>query len=93
MLFTNVLDIIEDDIQAYESSLLGVLLKDRTTRKNIIWATDNYIGNGDAFLPECEIVPEIITGEYSKLIQPRIAKAVETQGTRTKTHAEVFTPS
>ena len=35
-------DIIEDDILAYEQKLLQTLLFDRSSRKNIIWATGDY---------------------------------------------------
>ncbi len=37
-----IIDIIEDEIFNYGQSVLKILLKDRTTKKNIIWATDDY---------------------------------------------------
>ena len=33
------LDVIEEDIAQYSRELLDILLKDRTTNENIIWAT------------------------------------------------------
>ena len=36
-------DILEQDISNLGHGLLNRLLKDRTTGKNIIWATDEYI--------------------------------------------------
>lgn len=92
MLFTDKLDVIEEDIRQYEKSLLDALLKDRTTRKNIIWATENYAELGEAFGPDCEITPALLTGDYARLIQPRVAKSFEDQETRTRDKAEVFTP-
>ena len=92
MLFDGI-DVIEEEIKHYEEKLLNVLLFDRTTRQNIIWATDNYISLGNAFYPHNQILPELITGEYSTVIQPRIAKSLKEQDGRTKKKAEVFTPS
>jgi len=92
MLFISKLDVIEEDIQQYEHTLLDVLLFDRTTRKNIIWATNNYAELGEQFCYACEITHELITGVNAKLIQPRIAKSLEAQDNRTREKAEVFTP-
>lgn len=36
------IDIKENDLLKIDRSLLEILLKDKTTGKNIIWATDNY---------------------------------------------------
>lgn len=66
---------------------------DRTTRKNILWATDNYISLGVGFEVFSEITPNLITGPYAALIQPRIAKPKDAQAGRTRDKAEVFTPS
>lgn len=86
------------DIDIQESSLrkqgdlLDILLIDRTTRKNIIWGTDSYGDNGKGFKSKDKIKKELITGKYSRLIQPRAAKSIEEQKRRTKDKAEVFTP-
>ena len=37
-----VLDVNEDDINQLNRDLLATLLFDRTTRKNILWGTDDY---------------------------------------------------
>lgn len=66
-----------------DGDILNVLLKDRTTGKNIIWATDNY-----GFSPDEEIKIENL-----HLIKPRLEKSKEEQQKRTKGKAEVFTPS
>ncbi len=93
MLFKFNLDVIEEDIRAYDRALLDVLLFDRSSRKNIIWVTDSYVDLGKGYAVGDEVRPELITGANRKLIQPRIAKSLEAQDSRTKDSAEVFTPS
>ena len=36
------IDIKENDLLKIDPELLSILLKDKTTGNNIIWATDNY---------------------------------------------------
>ncbi len=69
------------------------LLADKTTGENIIWATSTYERYGDGYRQDNQITPELISGVYANLIQPRILKAEEEQAARTKSKAEVFTPS
>lgn len=87
------IDIIEDDILDYGKSILKILLKDRTTGKNIIWATDDYKEIGIKYQSHCEIKDDLITGENTYIIQPRISKTKKEKDDRTKKRAEVFTPS
>lgn len=70
-----------------------MLLKDHTTQKNIIWATDSYKGQGKGYDFFDEITPEKITGSNSSLIMPRVEKSKEEQSRRIKDKAEVFTPA
>lgn len=86
-------DVLEKEINQLGNPILAKLLLDRTTRKNIIWATSDYESYGHAYGAKCHIQPFLITGEHSKLICPRIAKAKEHQASRTRDKAEVFTPS
>lgn len=86
-------DVLEDSIIRLDPQLLDILLFDRTTRNNILWATDGYAYLGDGYEPDSPIMPEQITGEHSRLIQPRTEKSQSEQDNRTKTKAEVFTPS
>lgn len=72
--------------------VLGLLLKDKTTKKNIIWATDAYASNGPSFSDKCQITVESLLGLDSVVLQPRIEKAVSEQRERTRKKAEVFTP-
>lgn len=92
------MNVSTSDIDIRESTLrrtgdvLDILLTDRTTKKSIIWATDSYKQRGKDFASKNQIKPELITGIYNKLIQPRVAKSLEEQHLRTKDKAEVFTP-
>jgi len=85
------IDILENTLRR-TGDLLDVLLFDRTTKKNIIWSTDSYEKLGKGFLVKKQIKPELVTGTYGKLIQPRAAKSLDEQRRRTKDKAEVFTP-
>ena len=84
---------IEENIAQYSRELLDILLKDRTTNENIIWATSDYISYGELYAATEQIYSNLITGAHSKLIQPRVAKAHELKNNRTREKAEVFTPS
>lgn len=87
------IDIKENDLLKIDCSLLEILLKDKTTGKNIIWATDNYIRNGPAYNPDQEIKIDSIIGHHGSIIRPRTAKSKAEQQQRVRQKAEVFTPS
>lgn len=72
--------------------LLERLLSDKTTKTNILWATDAYKERGIRYERDQEITAELITGANSGIIKTRARKALEHQSERTKSHAEVFTP-
>lgn len=92
-------DVREDDIWTDMPHILEILLLDRTTSTtkrthNIIWANDNYIEFDNAsYSAIAQIKPELITGKQGKLIMPRALKTAALQKKRTKTKAEVFTPT
>jgi hypothetical protein len=93
-------DVLENDIRTSMPHILEILLLDRTASerkkkpKNIIWANDNYIDYDKAdYAATAPIRPELITGEKGFLIMPRALKAKTLQKERTKTKAEVFTPT
>ena len=89
---TNNIDILENTLRRI-GNLLDILLIDRTTKKNIIWATNSYEKQyGKEFLPKLSITPALVTGKLGLLIQPRASKSLEEQKKRTKDRAEVFTP-
>lgn len=86
------IDVLEESVRSLDGELLNILLLDRTTRKNILWATADYTAFGAEFGEFCEITPELVTGQYAVLIQPRTTKSENTQLGRTRERAEVFTP-
>ncbi|MGY6771614.1 hypothetical protein [Gallibacterium sp. ZY190522] len=84
---------IDVDEGKWSKDVLKILLIDRTTRRNIVWGTDDYETLGREYNSHFPILIELITGSHSDVIQPRILKTKENQGNRTKEKAEVFTPS
>ena len=92
-------DDTKNDIRTSMPRILEILLLDRTTStpktpKNIIWANDNYIEYGAfAYAATAQIKIELITGARSTLIMPRVLKHKSLQKERTRTKAEVFTPT
>lgn len=86
-------DIRENSILFADPELLDILLVDRTTGRNIFWATNDYSQKGDGFYYNDEITPGKITGENGMLIMPRVLKEKHLQLARVREKAEVFTPS
>ena len=90
---TDTKDVIENNTASFNEQVLAVLLIDRSTKKNIVWATDDYIDFGVGYSPESEITIDKISGIHSFIITPRILKEKQKQSNRTRNKAEVFTPS
>ena len=90
-IYTENIDIREDYL-AKKDNLLEILLQDKTTSTNILWATDSCQSKGELFAPNAQITTELVTGIYGSLIQPRAVKSREEQLYRTRDKAEVFTP-
>ena len=88
-----MIDIIEQELTNHFKDLLDILLFDRTTRKNICWATDYYISYGVEYIPQEPITKELITGPNSHLLKPRALRSLDEKNLRTKDKADVFTPS
>ena len=86
-------DIKENYIKKLNDTLLTILLKDHSSGKNIIWATDNYAMKGSAYSCQRHITVKSITGRYGNVIKPRVTKSKKEQIHRVKNKAEVFTPS
>lgn len=89
----NRVDIKENYIYQLNNKLLEVLLKDRSSGKNIIWATDNYAYRGFGYYPQDNISLKLITKRKGLVIKPRVEKSQKEQTRRIKQKAEVFTPS
>lgn len=91
-------DIQENDLLTQFPQVLEILLIDRTSSKpsrkhNIIWANDNYLKYGREYAATAQIKPQLITGKMGNIIKPRALKTVDIQKKRTKSKAEVFTPT
>lgn len=86
-------DIKENYIYELDDKLLEILLKDHSSNKNIIWATDNYAIRGKGYYPHDHIALKTITGRNGLVIKPRVKKSKKEQNKRIKDKAEVFTPS
>lgn len=93
MVSNNLVDIKENDIIKYDKELLPILLKDNSSKKNIIWATDNYVSLGDGYGVNDEITSSRITGSNGNVIKPRVFKNKTEQLSRVRDKAEVFTAS
>lgn len=87
----NQVDIKENYIKALDENLLAILLFDQTTKKNLIWATDDYKSKG--YSSSSHITSSAISGKHGNIIKPRIEKSKAEILKRTKDKAEVFTPS
>lgn len=85
-------DISESELAKDSKSLLQILLKDRTTKRNIVWASPSYEGLGKPFCADQPIKMNLIVGPYDSIIQPRVEKDKRNQDIRTRKRAEVFTP-
>ncbi len=85
---------IPKDIERYLGlGVLDVLLADRSTEQNIIWATSAYEKLGDGFGEYDQIKIDQITGEHAELIKRRAQKDKDQKTALTRVHAEVFTPT
>lgn len=87
------IDILEDRLLRDEPGLLEVLLVDHSTQKNIFWATDSYVAEGDGYGWHDSITVSAITGKHSSIIMPRALKTRDEQLRRSRQMAEVFTPA
>lgn len=93
------INISEYDLFWSHPKILEMLLRDRTTslyskkKKNIIWANDNYANYGEKYHETCQLTPNLIISQTGCVIIPRALKSIKKQKERTKSKAEVFTPS
>lgn len=85
-------DINEIAICEFDHEILELLLLDKSAKRNILWATSDYLSNGNLYDEHCQIRPEQITYN-NKIIQPRVLKEKTMQTSRRKGKAEVFTPA
>ncbi|MBR2317040.1 MAG: restriction endonuclease subunit M [Spirochaetales bacterium] len=88
-----LIDIKENTLLKMDKRLLEILLKDKTTGKNIIWATDNYARYGAGYAFGKPISIDLVTLKNGGIIKPRVEKSKTEQQKRVRQKAEVFTPS
>ena len=79
-------------LYSLHTNILDILLRDNTTKKNIIRATDYYQNKGLGYSITDEIKPCHLNGKV-RAVRPRIEKSKAEQVKRSKNNAEVFTPS
>lgn len=89
----NQIDIKENYLYRLDRELLAILLKDRSSGKNIVWATDNYAQRGAGFQRHDHIEVAAVVGYNGNIVKPRVEKSKKEQIDRIKQKAEVFTPS
>ena len=89
----NLIDVKENCIYHLDIELLDILLKDHSSGKNIIWATDNYSSRGCGYQSYDYITVQSVTGYNGNVVKPRVEKSKNEQTERIKQKAEVFTPS
>lgn len=73
--------------------VLDILLEDKTTKNNIMLATDSYKSIGANYTSRSEMTVSAVNGMDPFILQPRTSKTIDDQANRTKKRAEVFTPS
>jgi hypothetical protein len=83
---------IREDYLLKKDDVLNILLQDKTTGNNILWATDSYDHKSKKYASLASITSDLVTGKNGSLIQPRAVKSKEEQILRTRDKAEVFTP-
>lgn len=91
--YMSIIDCDEQMLLERFPSVLNLLLADQTTRRKILWGTEDYEHLGRGFLATDEILAERITARNTGIIRPRVAKTQINKHGRTKGRAEVFTPS
>lgn len=87
-----IINIQDDILKLNNMGLLEALLIDKTTKSNIMWATDAYEDMGEEYYKSEGITISAITGANSDIVKTRARKEMEHRQNRTKTHGEVFTP-
>ena len=82
------------DFESYPVNLTKkILLQDKATKQNIIWATDSYKQLGYEYSDNSQIQVDLISGINKWIVEPRVQKHIEQQQQRTRSKAEVFTPA
>lgn len=75
------------------SVVLKMLLKDMTTGKNIIFATDSYSKTNPKITEKTQITESLVKSIGNRMLQLRVVKSEDQQMERMRKKAEVFTPA
>ena len=67
-----MIDVVEQELINISEKVFNTLLMDRSTKKNICWATDLYMSFGHAYYPQEPITKELITGDNTQIISGTI---------------------
>lgn len=89
----NNIDTKETRLCEFNHSILEILLKDRSSKRNLIWATNNYASRGVGYQSFDYITVDSVFKHDEIVIKPRVEKSKQEQMSRVKDKAEVFTPS
>lgn len=82
------------DFESYPvKATIKILLTDKATNKNIVWATSSYKDLGYEYSENSPIEISAISGINQWIVIPRVEKDKAQQQKRTRNKAEVFTPS
>ena len=81
------------DLTVYPvKDVLSALLKDKTTKQNIIFATDAYKEYGFGIDEKTRMTKTILLKLDQNLIQPRVMKSMDEQALRTKRRQRFLLP-
>lgn len=75
--FPVIINIQDDILKIQALGLLDKILADKTTKRNIMWATDAHSTLGIKYERDEEITADLITGSNSGVIKTRARKAME----------------
>ena len=83
---------IQSDILEWSlpEEVLSVLLKDRTTGENLIWATEDYAQRGAGFGVDDQITVAQITSKNDPVIRPRVNKNADEQRQHFGTYCKIM---
>ena len=70
-----IVGIQNEILRIHSLGFLKKLLEDKTTKTNIIWATDAYGERGRSYESNQEVQIELITGVHSDIIKNRAQKS------------------